>query len=43
MGFHVECHLPGLPGSALKVFGGGGGVGGFSGDFSVTLWSKPLV
>ena len=23
MSFHVEFHLPGMPGSALKVFGGG--------------------
>ena len=47
MSFHVEFHLPGLPGSALKVFGGGWVVGGWwvgvEGDFSVKLRSKPLV
>ena len=42
MSFHVEFHFPGLPGSALKVFGGGWVVG-VEGDFSVKLRSKPLV
>ena len=41
MSFHVEFHLPGLPGSALKVFGGWWV--GVEGDFSVKLWSKPSV
>ena len=39
--FHVEFHLPGLPGSALKVFGGGWV--GVEGEFSVKLRPKPLV
>ncbi len=47
MSFLVEFHLPGLPGSSLKVFGGGwvggGWVLGVEGDFSVKLRSKPLV
>ena len=46
MSFHVEFHLPGLPGSALKVFGGwvgGGWVVGVEHNFSVHLRSKPLV
>ena len=42
MSFHVEFHLPGLPGSALKVFGGGGGGGWIQSNFSVQLWSKPF-
>ena len=42
MSCHVEFHLPGLPGSAFKVFGGGWWVG-VEGDFSVKLPSKPLV
>ena len=41
MSFHVEFHLPGLPGSALKVFGGGWV--GVEGEFSVKLRPKPLV
>ena len=39
---HTKFHLSWLPGSALKVFGGGGSGGWwFEGDFSVPLWSKP--
>ena len=34
---HTKFHLSGLPGRALKVFGGWW----FEGDFSVPLWSKP--
>ena len=29
MSFHVEFHLPGLPGTGQKVCGGGGWVGGW--------------
>ena len=38
---HTKFHLSGLPGSALNVFGGGGGW--FLDDFSVLLWSNPAL